>query len=225
MLEKHPWLDSCSVLVDDSSFDKLEWWSNGVSKTFSVSRVWSNIRPRNDKVAWYDMVWFASCIPRHAFNLWLIVKRKLKTQDMIRAWDVSALLGTTCSLCEMIPDSHEHLFFDCDFSQSVWNHMMRLTGFSFTSNDIYSLISSLQPISKRRTIKSVVVKLIIAASTYFIWQERNWRLFKYNKRTVSQVIECVVSSVRLKLLSCKLKKSKDGQKLALLWDLPEDIFL
>ncbi|GKB04104.1 retrovirus-related pol polyprotein from transposon TNT 1-94 [Tanacetum coccineum] len=31
--------------------------------------------------------------------------------------------------------------------------------------------------------------------------------------------------VRLKLLSCMLKKSKDGQKLASLWDLREDIFI
>ncbi|GJR41299.1 putative reverse transcriptase domain-containing protein [Tanacetum coccineum] len=130
------------------------------------------------------MVWFNSCIPRHAFNLWLIVKRKFKTQDMIRAWDVSDLLGTSCALCEMTPDSHEHLFFDCTFSQAVWSHMVRLTGFNLASHDIYSLIALLQPDVKRRKTKSVIVRLVIAASAYFVWQERNWRLFKSKKRTV-----------------------------------------
>ncbi|GJU46844.1 putative reverse transcriptase domain-containing protein [Tanacetum coccineum] len=130
------------------------------------------------------MVWFNSCIPRHAFNLWLIVKRKLNTQDMIRAWDVSDSLGTSYALCEMMPDSHKHLFFDCTFSQAVWSHMVRLTGFNLASHDIYSLISSLQPDVKRRTTKSVIVRLVIAASAYFVWQERNWRLFKSKKRTV-----------------------------------------
>ncbi|GJV88724.1 reverse transcriptase domain, reverse transcriptase zinc-binding domain protein [Tanacetum coccineum] len=130
------------------------------------------------------MVWFNSCIPRHAFNLWLIVKRKFKTQDMIRAWDVSDSLGTSCALCDMTPDSHEHLFFNCTFSQAVWSHMVWLTGFNLASHDIYSLISSLQPDVKRRTTKSVIVRLVIAASAYFVWQERNWRLFKSKKRTV-----------------------------------------
>ncbi|GJU94462.1 hypothetical protein Tco_1319218 [Tanacetum coccineum] len=81
------------------------------------------------------------------------------------------------------------------------------------------------PDVKRRMTKSVIVRLVIAASAYSVWQERNWRLFKSKKRTVSQVIDCVVSSVSLKLLSCKLKKSKDGQKFATLWDLPEAIFV
>ncbi|GJV38324.1 reverse transcriptase zinc-binding domain-containing protein [Tanacetum coccineum] len=224
LLEKYPFLNSCSVPVNKGALDKLEWRCNGVNKAFSVSQVWSNIRPRGDKVEWYNMVWFNSYIPRHAFNLWLIVKRKLKTQDMIRAWDVSGSLGTSCALCEMTPDSYEHLFFDCTFSQVVWSHMVRLTGFNLASHDIYSLISSLQPDVKRRTTKSVIVRLVIAASAYFVWQEHNWRLFKSKKRMVSQVIDCVVSSVRLKLLSCKLKNSKDGQKFATLWDLPEAIF-
>ncbi|GJX22026.1 hypothetical protein Tco_0226471 [Tanacetum coccineum] len=103
--------------------------------------------------------------------------------------------------------------------------MVRLTGFNLASHDIYSLISLLQPDVKRRKTKSVIVRLVIVASAYFVWQEHNWRLFNSKKRTISQVIDCVVSSVRLKVLSCKLKKSKDGQKFATLWDLPEAIFV
>ncbi|GKD24817.1 hypothetical protein Tco_1231031 [Tanacetum coccineum] len=91
--------------------------------------------------------------------------------------------------------------------------------------DIYSIIASIQPEAKRRTTKIIIVKLVIAASAYFLWQERNWRWFKKSKRTTSHVIECAVSSVRLKLLSCKLKKSKDSQMFATLWDLPEAIFV
>nr|GFB00894.1 RNA-directed DNA polymerase, eukaryota, reverse transcriptase zinc-binding domain protein [Tanacetum cinerariifolium] len=55
--------------------------------------VWDDIRFRDSKVNWYSMVWFPSCIPRHAINLWLIVRRKLKTQDLIPVWDVSSSLG------------------------------------------------------------------------------------------------------------------------------------
>ncbi|GJW79124.1 auxin efflux carrier [Tanacetum coccineum] len=80
---------------------------------------------------------------------------------------------------------------------------------------------ALMPIMKRRTTNSVVAKLVVAAATYYVWQERNWRLFKKGKRSPDQIVECIKSSVRLKLLSCKLKKSKNGERLARLWDLPE----
>ncbi|GJU20705.1 hypothetical protein Tco_1154047 [Tanacetum coccineum] len=70
-----------------------------------------------------------------------------------------------------------------------------------------------------------VTQLVIAASAYYIWQERNWRLFKNSKRKPIQICECIQSSVRLKLLSCKLKKSKNGERMARLWELPEAVFL
>ncbi|GJW64759.1 zf-CCHC domain-containing protein [Tanacetum coccineum] len=92
---------------------------NGAVKNFSISQVWSNIRPRDVKVPWYHMVWFPLSIPRHAFNMWLIVKRKLKTQDRINPWDVVSSLGITCSLCDDVPDSHEHLFETCVKSKDL----------------------------------------------------------------------------------------------------------
>nr|GEU31182.1 CASP-like protein 4A3 [Tanacetum cinerariifolium] len=103
--------------IDDKS-DCLEWLDGaGVGKPFSVHLVWSTIRPRDINVAWFDLVWFPNCIPRHAFNMWLIIKKRLKTHDSLNSWDVSAGLSNVCPLCETQSDLHEHLLFDCLFSQ------------------------------------------------------------------------------------------------------------
>ncbi|GJX55923.1 glutamate receptor 2.8-like protein [Tanacetum coccineum] len=94
LLDKYPILNECSVPTILESLDCLEWHKgNGIFKAFSVHRVWSSIRPRDVKVPWFDMVWFTSGIPCHAFTLWLIVNRKLKTQDRVCAWDVLASLA------------------------------------------------------------------------------------------------------------------------------------
>ena len=64
------------------------------------------------------VVWFAHCIPRHAFHLCLVTKRKLKTQDVLRHWDVNDSTNLNlmwCPLCELQPDSHQHLFFNVLF--------------------------------------------------------------------------------------------------------------
>ncbi|GJX21175.1 reverse transcriptase domain, reverse transcriptase zinc-binding domain protein [Tanacetum coccineum] len=186
----------------------------------------SDIRVRNTKVEWYSMVWFPSCIPRHAINLWLIVRKKLKTQDLIPVWNISDSLGVVCSLCETTPDSHDHLFFECPFVQRIWIRIKCLAGLDSSNPNIYDIIQDLLPIVKCRTSSSVIAKLVLCCDSVIMGEaKQNWRLFQKGKRTTDQIVECIISSVRLKLLSCKLKKSKNGERMARLWDLPEAIFI
>ncbi|GKB69868.1 hypothetical protein Tco_0931280 [Tanacetum coccineum] len=157
--------------------DKLEWksWA-GSFKPFAVNTVWHSIRPRDVKVDWVDVVWFSNCIPRHAFNLWLAIKKKLKTQDRLSSLASYEGYG----------------------------------GLSHLPPSLEVILDFIVPMAKRRTSSSVISKLVLTASVYFIWLERNDRLFNNNKRTVVQVIECIISAIRLKLMSCRFKKSKVG---------------
>ncbi|GKD29750.1 hypothetical protein Tco_1240528 [Tanacetum coccineum] len=223
--DKYPQLQALPSPYTNINFDRLEWRNEvGVTKPFSVSRVWATIRPRNIKVDWFATVWFPYCIPSHAFNLWLVIKQRLKTQDKVASWEVSDSLMTVCPLCELVPDSHEHIFFECMFSQQVWSHMKSFAGLSNSSAVFNQILTEVIPVAKRKSPKSVIAKLVLAASAFFLWQERNWRMFKNNKRTVKQVSDCIYSSVRLKLLSCRFKKSKIGASFAQRWNLPESCF-
>ncbi|GJU23251.1 hypothetical protein Tco_1156593 [Tanacetum coccineum] len=160
LTDKFPMLQTINIILSQSP-DCLEWHDElGVLKPFSVSSVWSIIRPRNLKVDWFAVVWFAYCIPRHAFNLWLVVNQKLKTQDKVCSWSNS--LMQVCPLCEVVADSHEHLFFECLFSQQVWNHMKSFAGLD-TSTTLFShIMSIIKPFATRRSSKSVIAKLVLA---------------------------------------------------------------
>ncbi|GJX32934.1 reverse transcriptase domain-containing protein [Tanacetum coccineum] len=223
---KYPLL--CTIPVPAIRHDKsdyLEWRdSDGVGKPFSVYHVWNSIRPRDNEVPWFNFVWFSNCIPRHAFNMWLIIKKRLKTQDMLSHWDVAAGLPLVCPLCEAQPDSHDHLFFECSFSSQIWMHMKRFAGLLNSGSSLVSIMSHLLPIAKQKSSKSTIRKLIVAVVAYLIWQERNRRLFKKSKRSAKEVIGCIMASVRLKLLSCHFKKSRDGVMFARLWELPSTCF-
>ncbi|GJZ76828.1 putative RNA-directed DNA polymerase [Tanacetum coccineum] len=156
------------------SIDKIEWKSrSGCIKPFAVNTVWHSIRPRDEKVEWADVVWFSNCIPRHAFVLWLVIKKKLKTQDRLSSWDVNGALASCCSLCESQLDSHEHLFFECSFAMQVWSHMRKLVDLPLSSSSFDLILDSLIPLAKRRTSKALVTKLVIAASVYFIWRGKD----------------------------------------------------
>ena len=87
-----------------SSQDTLWWRDNqGVFKAFSVGTIWEDIRPRGIEAVWTNVVWYPHCIPRHAFHLWLVMQRKLKTQDLLKQWDVGDNTNLNlfqCPLCE-----------------------------------------------------------------------------------------------------------------------------
>ncbi|GJV66862.1 hypothetical protein Tco_1482371 [Tanacetum coccineum] len=80
-------------------------------------------------------------------------------------------------------------------------HMKRFAGLLNSGSSLDSIMSHLLPIAKRKSSKSTIGKLVVAAVAYFIWQERNRRLFKKSKRVAKEVIGCIMASVRLKLLS------------------------
>ncbi|XP_022032322.1 uncharacterized protein LOC110933405 [Helianthus annuus] len=199
------WLDMFPVLINLQPPtinidvpDSLVWRVSGdVEQDYSASVVWDTIRFHGIKVPWVEIVWFANCIPRHAFLAWLICKKKLKTQDKLKQWDVGSATNLnlmSCPLCCSEPDSHEHLFFECSFS--------------------------MQEVPAKKSMRSVIGRLLLAATAYFIWQERNHRLFKSKKRSVAMIGEAIVAVVRLKLASVKVKSSTTGMSLLERWKVP-----
>ncbi|GJX76948.1 hypothetical protein Tco_0323759 [Tanacetum coccineum] len=97
-------------------------------------------------------------------------------------------------------------------------------GLSGLPPSIDLIISDITPGAHRRTTKYVIAKLVVEAAAYFLWQERNARLFKKNKRSEDQVVDCILSSVRLKLFSCRFKKSWDDLELMRKWKISEACF-
>ncbi|GJU59530.1 retrovirus-related pol polyprotein from transposon TNT 1-94 [Tanacetum coccineum] len=68
------------------------------------------------------------------------------------------------------------------------------------------VVSFLIPISKGRSVISVVSRILLVATTYYLWNEGNSRLFKKKTLTVPQLFEVIISTVRLKLVTFKFKK-------------------
>nr|GEW81420.1 hypothetical protein [Tanacetum cinerariifolium] len=160
--------------------------------------------------------------PFSILNVWKSIRPRFE----VVTWhdDVNSSLIATCSLCGSQPDSHSYLFFDCGYSTQIWDHMKALADISNMMGDYKDVVAFLSLHVKRRTCKSVIGKLVFSASVYYIWQERNARIFSNQKRSSCQLKEVIHSAVRIKLLSCSFKKTRSGLVFARIWKLPEYIF-
>ncbi|GKE69408.1 hypothetical protein Tco_1527480, partial [Tanacetum coccineum] len=82
------------------------------------------------------------------------------------------------------------------------------------------IITLLLPLSSKLTIINVVSHLVFAASTYFIWQERNNRIYSNDTRKEDQVCDVITETVRLKLLLLQFRRSSTVLKILQLWKIP-----
>ncbi|GJY67968.1 putative RNA-directed DNA polymerase, eukaryota, reverse transcriptase zinc-binding domain protein [Tanacetum coccineum] len=168
---------------------------------------WEVLRPRGQQVMWYHITWFSHCILRHAFHLWLVMRRCLKKQDKLRSWDVDAstdLSQLRCSLCGSHQDSHEHLFFKCTFSSQVWNSIRNLAGMEHVPLILEDIVMWFNPMANNRSFKNVVVNFVG-------YPKKTMRYHFYNPH------ENKVSVARYaELFENSLKFTRSGRSLTLL---------
>ncbi|GJT55811.1 reverse transcriptase domain, reverse transcriptase zinc-binding domain protein [Tanacetum coccineum] len=184
------------VLLDDRD-DVILWRDrDGVLRPFSVACVWDTIRSREDM--------------------------KLKTQDRLRQWDVGPSIDLNllkCPLCDLVPDSHDHLFFECSFSSQVWSKVRVLM--DAIPPHLSDVVAFIVLLSKGKTVVSIISRIVVVATSYYIWLERNGRLFKKKTSTPSQIVDVIFSTVRLKLVTFKFKKMSTKSRLLIdQWKIP-----
>nr|XP_043612901.1 uncharacterized protein LOC122584889 [Erigeron canadensis] len=162
--------------------DIVKWRRNvGRLDSLSVSSAWNDLRARAPLVDWNHVVRFKQCIPKHSFLLWLMVKRKLKAQDVLSQWDIGMFNIVVCfyyARCVTQPDSHSYLFFDCHYSSMVWCEFNRIAGSNLCFGDWEDIMTELRLVAKKNFFSSVVSKLVLAGTVYALSQERKCRLFK-----------------------------------------------
>ncbi|XP_022026078.1 uncharacterized protein LOC110926659 [Helianthus annuus] len=208
-----------SQVIDISDVeDKIIWKTNeGNLIQFTVGDVWMDIREEGAPVPWFSIVWFSQNIPRHAFILWLAIKGRLKTHEVLSAW-----MDTThmkCVLCKTTSDSHNHLFFACPYSKEIWNHMKVLTKWGNIPSQWSDIIIHMCNNRSNNSIWSIVNRLTLGAAVYYVWQERNRRTHEQKSRPVAEIIKLIREAVRLRILGLKLKKTAASLQVAKAWDL------
>ncbi|KAM0016476.1 putative reverse transcriptase zinc-binding domain-containing protein [Helianthus debilis subsp. tardiflorus] len=209
--------------------DQNPWRMRQGSLTdFSTSVSWDNLRRQQNEVLWANVVWFPQAVPKHAFLMWLIVQKKLKTQDIMSRWNSlgnANLNLLCCSLCVSGPDSHNNLFFECDYSAQVWNNAKVLAGMESIGNEWTDIFEYLVGIENYKSTNHVISKLVVSASVYFIWEERNRRLFTARKRSKTQLVEVIRGTIRMKLHTMRFKPSNQMERELQQWMLPRGVLV
>ncbi|GJR25720.1 zinc knuckle CX2CX4HX4C containing protein [Tanacetum coccineum] len=186
--------NTVSDLISNGAWRWPHDWSSRFLNVFNIPVLDIN-NELDDVIVWRD-----------------VQEEKMKTQDRLWQWDVGPSIDLNllrCPLCEVVPDSNSHLFFECTFASQVWFQVRALTGMSSVPPRLVDVLAFLIP-SKGSSVSNVISRIVLAITTYCLWYERNSRLFNKKKSTANQIVQRITSLVWMKLVMFKFKKMTTG---------------
>ncbi|XP_018466214.1 uncharacterized protein LOC108837688 [Raphanus sativus] len=190
-------LPEANPIAFSESDDMFAWKVGELApvQKFPTAATWKYLHPPGESVSWHKQVWFSGHIPKHAFLTWVNVRHRLTTRDRMRRWGLQ--VPASCVLCSSQDESHQHLFFDCSYSDAVWSHFMVKLNLQ-PPRSFDPLLSWLtRPSSNSHLV--LIIRFIYQASKYAIWRERNSRIHSSISRPPEALISEIKDLIRLRL--------------------------
>ncbi|GKF67638.1 hypothetical protein Tco_0197317, partial [Tanacetum coccineum] len=79
-------------------------------------------------------------------------------------------------------ESYSHLFFECEYSKTFWSKLVDKVGMACNNYKLNEIVAGLSKKTNGNSIDSIIRRICFAASVYLVWQERNNRIFRDEKR-------------------------------------------
>ncbi|KAJ9541973.1 hypothetical protein OSB04_028479 [Centaurea solstitialis] len=170
---------------------------------FSVRDAYVSFENVLPTVPWWQSVWFKGHIPKHSFCLWTACLNRLPTLDRVAVWKEEPP-DLTCRLCLIASESHDHLFFECVYSRQVWLQVMGNLEWLDFSCSWSAIVAAMSDQDTRP--KMLEHQLLLAATVYCVWCERNRRIFQELAKPVPHIVRLIMEAVYDRLAWKKRKK-------------------
>ncbi|KAK4726976.1 hypothetical protein R3W88_031893 [Solanum pinnatisectum] len=89
---------------------------------FSIKKMYQVLKGEYNKVPWRRLTCNNLDSPKWVFALYVAIHRRLYTKDRLSNWGI--IRDDVCALCKAEVETHQHLFFSCNFSKQIWHKML-----------------------------------------------------------------------------------------------------
>ncbi|GJV70675.1 putative reverse transcriptase domain-containing protein [Tanacetum coccineum] len=178
---------------------------------------WPNIKA---EIATYEKITmdFVTKLPRTTAGqdtIWVIVDRLTKSAHFLPIREDDTLEKLMRQYLKEVvskygvqndAESHSHLFFECEYSKTFWSKVVDKVGMACNNYKLNEIVAGLSKKTNGNSIDSIIRRICFAASVYLVWQERNNRIFRDEKRNVEDLFGIFNDTVRMRLMSLKVKR-------------------
>ncbi|GKV33503.1 hypothetical protein SLEP1_g42009 [Rubroshorea leprosula] len=95
-------------------------WNSSANGTFSMNSAYNITKGLHicQKDQWY-WIWKVHTLPKIQYFLRLLMHGRIQTFDTLAKWGV--VTDSTCPMCRLAPETINHLFRECPFSNYLWS--------------------------------------------------------------------------------------------------------
>ncbi|XP_057246745.1 uncharacterized protein LOC130589491 [Beta vulgaris subsp. vulgaris] len=142
---------------------------------FSIKTAYKLLQANYDNVVWKRLVCNNQATPKSKFILWLALLNRLATAERVSKW--SWELSPLCKLCGTDIENVQHLFFNCQYSNTVWCNVLRYLNLQPQGTAQQDMEMAIR---KARSTKdrSKLFVMMYTESVYSIWLQRNAKYFR-----------------------------------------------
>ncbi|KAK9688853.1 hypothetical protein RND81_09G016000 [Saponaria officinalis] len=191
--------DQALTLLGDTQSVKVWLHSCLFQRKFSVARAYEFFRPRSTCLYWASTLQSQSVLPSHAIITTLAAQMRLPTVGLLCRRGLH--LVNRCSLCKGNGECHRHLFFKCPYSKLVWSSLLNWMRISSHGYDLISELYWTRRCGHNSHWKTGWFRGCLAAAVYFIWNERNARIFNGRERRPPQLVSAIKYVVAIRCVA------------------------
>ncbi|XP_019258719.1 PREDICTED: uncharacterized protein LOC109236934 [Nicotiana attenuata] len=180
----------------------------------SIKHIYHKLRGSFSKVSWRRVVCNNAC-PRWTFLVTMTAHGKLYTKDRLSKWGIQ--IDQECVPCSQASETIQHLFFECPYAAELWGNLLAWQGIRRPVYRWAEELTRAEKWLKRKTATTELYKMTLAACAYYVWQERNNRIFqaKVRRWEILGKPAAATASVTASALRVEGFISRRGSELAL----------
>ncbi|XP_019251222.1 PREDICTED: uncharacterized protein LOC109230152 [Nicotiana attenuata] len=155
------------------------------SGKFSIKNLYNLQTPQDQKVYRKSLILHPHIHPRHKFNMWLAIQRRLPTVDRLQK--IGIQVAQVCVFCGQEEEIFEHLFFECSYTSAVWK---RLLNWMRIQRQIQTWEEELQWVTYHARKKKGIGNIIVAVFgmlLHSLWRDRNSIRFQNGSTSAEQI--------------------------------------
>ncbi|XP_022735626.1 uncharacterized protein LOC111288994 [Durio zibethinus] len=131
----------------------------------------------------------------------MAILNRLPMKDRLRSWGME--IDSRSNLCHNEYETRDHVYFECVYTKEVWQKILQPCKIDRRVGSWYTELSWSENRLKGKALISTLLRIAWNACIYFIWGERNQRIFKQGEMTTAQMVDKVKEIVRYRLHGLK----------------------
>ncbi|KAK1314954.1 hypothetical protein QJS10_CPA06g01230 [Acorus calamus] len=129
-----------------------------------------------DPPSWTKWLWQPYQVPKHSFLAWQFFHNKISS--LSRLFKKGLVTDQTCTLCKAGNEDADHLALQCAYSRFILQRLLSDMLIKSRAPRSFTLLSPWLDATISHPFKKTILASIISNFLWFIWQERNNRIFR-----------------------------------------------